>query len=412
MTARWPSWASVVSSVLSQCFLVLQGVVIARTLGPAARGELGWIQWAPPLVSAIAFFGMTQAIGALAAAAPERGPALFWSGFVTALCTAVVISGIVAMVFMVGGWPAPQLVTISTVFLLSSVLEVIHAFPRDYLVSTQDFRTYDLLKLLQSVLSCGGILALSLSNVLSPTSAALALLSGRALLGLVSWFLISRKLLPMQFASKRQNLEMWRFGSFCLIAGLAAVFQTRVLQWHAGFAFGTDGLGLYLVAATWGSLGGAVWQVMQVRLYPAIARAQSEGRGRAAFQRAVLMGGILCVVAVAVGVAVTPALFPLVMGKSFSTGVTLAVLFAIAAPIQAYGTLLGFCLRGAGRPGQAMIVDYAGAGGTVAAAIVFTKVSNSLSGFAWATAIGGLVAIISAAAFGLQQSENPIGSSA
>jgi hypothetical protein len=85
-------------------------------------------------------------------------------------------------------------------------------------------------------------------------------------------------------------------------------------------------------------------------------------------------------------------------------------LFVIAATLQAYGALLEFCRQVAGPAGHAMFVDYAGAGGTVA--VIFTNVSTSLSSFAWATAIGGLAAVIFAAALGLRQSKKSISSAA
>jgi O-antigen/teichoic acid export membrane protein len=403
MTSRWPSWASAITSVVAQCFLVVQGIVVARTLGPEARGDLGWIQWAPPLISCLAAFGMTQALPALACHRIERGRPLFWSAFFTAFGLAIILSSIVAVVYWWTDWPASHLVGISVVFLILSPLEVVHSFPRDYLVAIQDFRSYDFLKLMQGALGCLAIVALSSLQILSPKSAALALLSVAFILGFVSWSVLGKTLRPAVLATRAEVAALLHFGGLCLLAGLAGVVQTRVLQWKIGTAFGTDTLGLFLVAATWGALGGPIWQVIQVRFYPAIARAQNDLERKAVFGRAISIGSGLCLAAIVVGYFVTPVIFPVLMGKKFIGGLALAQTFAIAAPFQAFGVFVGFCVRALGLAGMALIVDYIGTATTIGAASIFLISGGSEQTIGWAIGFGGLSSAILGSWLGLRK---------
>ena len=403
VTERWPSWASAIASVLAQLFLVIQGIFIARSLGPAARGDLGWIQWAPPLISCVAAFGMTQALPALVGSRPERGRPLFWSGLLTAFALAIILSVSAAAVFWWTDWPAQHLVGISIVFLLWSPIEMIVGFPRDYLLVRRKFRSYDFLKLLQSVLGCSAIIALSTFQTLTPSTVALTLLSAAGLLGLIVWIQLGENLLPVSFASRGEVLSLLRFGGLCLVAGLASVLQARLLQWKVGVVFGADGLGFFLVAATWGALGGPIWQVIQVRFYPAIAQAASVSERRVLFQRAIWIGSALCVVAIVVGYIATPLVFPLLMGGKFSGGLGLAVGFAVAAPFQAFGAFMGSCVRALGLAGLALAIDYVGAATTIIVAFVVFSSGGSEQAIAWAVGVGGLSAVLCGSWLGLRR---------
>ncbi len=403
MSGRWPPAASAVCSFGVQALLVVQGVLIARSLGPAARGDLGWIQWAPPLVTVIAFFGLTQAIPALSGGRPERREAYFWTGITIALSLALVLAGVTALIFFTWRLPEPQIVALGILFLLSSPLEVVFAFPRDYLVAEHDFQRHDLLKLLLGAMTCGAIAMLAAWHAVSVASIVCAMLAASALMGVVTWFLIPRRLLHRQFATPAETKQLLHFGLLCLGAGFAGVVQTRLLQLQVGTAFGPIGLGLFIVAMTWGGLGGAVWQVVQVRFYPALAAAVVRGEGRKMFRRAFQIGLALTAVAIVAGYAITPSVFPLLMGEKYAGGIELARAFAIAAPFQAFGTFMGFCIRAMGFPGRALLSDYIGAGMTVLAAFVIIRCGLTENALAAATGVGGLASIVIAGTVGFRK---------
>src|SRR6266851_4167131 len=68
----WDGAVSLVASGLVQLLNVVSGIVIARSLGPAGRGELAAVLLWPALLASLSGLGTTDAITYLTARRPER----------------------------------------------------------------------------------------------------------------------------------------------------------------------------------------------------------------------------------------------------------------------------------------------------------------------------------------------------
>ncbi len=388
---HWSPVCSITCAFASQGLVVLQAILIARNLGPGGRGELGLIQLVPPLLSVFAGLGLTQALGALVPRNLAGGPGLFWASFRFSAIASVALVLVAGITFMLTAWPSPELSAISILFLLITPIEMLHSLPRDYLIPLKLYFAYDMLRLTQGLVTLAAIGALALMKIMTPVTVTLALLAAALMQAAISWGVAGAPL--RQSVSPVDQRQLLRFGVICMISGFAAVFQARIFQYLIGTQRTVEELGLFIVAITWGGLGAPLWQVAQVRLYPIIAKAHGEGKGTMAFRRAAMIGVGVCAVAAMVGSTITPWLFPIVLGKEFAGGVTLAALFALVMPLQSYASLLGFGLRALGRPTQALWIDYIAAGSAVILAVVLSIYATSLTVYGWAILAGNVIAI-------------------
>lgn len=387
---NWPTRYSLLCSLVAQGLLVLQAMLIARNLGPSGRGQLGLVQLLPPLLAVVAGFGLTQALGAIVPRQTNNGRRLFWTSFRLAVSISLLLSGGAALFYYLHDWPSSELRPLAAAYLLIVPLEVLHSFPREYAISQQKFAQYDLLKLLFAMVSFVGVALLAMWNVMSPSTVVWVLIAGSSLQVMISWRIAHKMVWPPQYGAESGMLL--RFGGLCMLSGFAATLQARVFQYIVALRLPLEALGIFIVATTWGGLGTPIWQAIQVRQYPALARAHGQGRGLEAFKRMLLVGVAVCVLVSLGGALVTPWLFPLMLGTGFAEGSRVAWVFAIALPIQALGSYLAFGLRALDRPVQAMAVDYMSAACAVLAVLVFGSFTTSLSVYALAAASGGAVA--------------------
>jgi O-antigen/teichoic acid export membrane protein len=393
-SVKWPTSYSVALSLAAQGLQVLQAIVIARHLGPDGRGELGLIQWAPPLIAVIAGFGLTQALSAVVPRDPARGPVLFWTAFRIALIFSLGTAVLLALVFNVLEWPSTSLAPIAIAYLVMIPLEIAHSFPREYSIAVQRFALYDLLKVSFALLGFVGVLVLVYANSVSPTAVAVALILSSLAQLVVSWAIAGRLVWPPTGGGPSRSLL--RFGGLCMLSGFSGVAQVRVFQYAIASQVSVEALGVFIVVSTWGGLGSPIWQAIQVRRYPVIAQAYGAGEGTAAFDRTLLLGAVAFGGVSLAGAALSPLLFPWVMGSAFSEYGGTAVAFALAVPIQAFATLASFGIRAMGRPGMALAIDYFSAASAITAAVVLGHLKPSLESFAWGIGLGGMVAAMAA----------------
>src|SRR5215472_12860634 len=95
---------SLVASGAMQLLNVVSGVVIARSLGPAGRGELAAVLLWPALLAYLSGLGGADAITYLASRQPDRARDIGATGFVLALLqgAAVVGAGYVVLPAVLG----------------------------------------------------------------------------------------------------------------------------------------------------------------------------------------------------------------------------------------------------------------------------------------------------------------------
>ena len=331
-----------------QACTVLQGILLARLLGPTGRGELAVVILWPSIFAGLGLFGTDVAISR--AAAQERGgrlQALTRTAFVLGLGTAAVSMAIGYMVLplLLPGDRA-HLLRLTNLFLAFILLNHLG------------------LNLIAVDQGAGSFRRFNLSRViLYPTH--LFLLLGIWLTGLrgIFWFALAALLAQASVVLFRSGLawrecplrgplfppgRLLRQGlTFGLARAVETVYQyadKALLLW----LLGVHQLGLYAAAVTAGGAinslansSGMVTFTMAAQSAPARGFEPVARVFRAVLLLWLLLGGLL--------MAAMPYLFPLVYGREFAGAVGAAILLVPGAAFAGLSCLLEQTLRGQGR---------------------------------------------------------------
>lgn len=130
----------------------LSGIIVARMLGPAGRGELSAIQNIPMLLSVLATFGINDAVAFYSAKYPEKSGRYFGTalGLTLAGCLPFALIGYFGMpIFLQAQTPA--VITAARIYLLylpASILVGLPAFP---LRGRNDLVAWNLLRIIPGI---------------------------------------------------------------------------------------------------------------------------------------------------------------------------------------------------------------------------------------------------------------------
>jgi O-antigen/teichoic acid export membrane protein len=172
--------ASAAALILKLCG-VLTGIVAARALGPAGRGELAALLYLPSMLAAVGSLGIAQAVLLRARHDPISHNAVMRCGFYIAVTLGTVLAGVgaIAVVFVLPN--EYRLVTLWAIAMLAYIpAQLVNwVLLSDYL-GQQQFTTYYVLQLLPSVVYCAAMCGLVYGGGASGPSFAMACLLGHA----------------------------------------------------------------------------------------------------------------------------------------------------------------------------------------------------------------------------------------
>jgi O-antigen/teichoic acid export membrane protein len=325
-------------------------VIVARTLGPAGRGEVALLMTIAYLSSQIALFGVEQANVNLAGIRPQSRPALATNSLVLAVLFGVIaiglVAGLIAIVPAVGGGLASgtlwvSLASIPLLIFQSYLLFLVRSGYR-FAFANAGYMTVPIVNV-----AVNGLLAAI--GAISVSTAFAAWLGGQALGTLIFAWCVQYRIGGFGRPDPRLAREMVAFGLKAQGGRIMMLGNYRFDQWLVGGISGARELGLYSVAVAWAEalfhLPSALAAVQRPDLVRA-SRRETARQTRLVFRAAVL---ITLPLALAI-VAAAPVLCVTVFGDDFRGSVNeLRVLAAGAFGILAI-KLLGNALTAQGKP--------------------------------------------------------------
>lgn len=354
-TSRFSSqvFLTLTTTVLLQTVGLLTGIMAARLLGPAGRGELAAIQTWGAFIATIALVGLPDAVVYFSGRHPGQAGRYWASGTSFALITGL-------PVLLAGYWGLPWIlraqspVVISVarwyalgLFLLSSLSWM----PLSTLRGLRQFTTWNILRTLPNL---GWLLVLFLA-VISQSSSLHFLVMGF----LISYAVVS---LPLLATAARvvpgpyyPSIGLWPTMVKYSLPLMASALPNQLL--HSGrlsqlfiAAFlEPSALGLYVVGVAWSRVTGIVPSAIAAVVFPRVAAASCQRQAIVELARGTRMTVLSIVGVSAMTLILCTFATPVLFGKDFAPAIPAALLMVIAGSADGLKRVLGDGLRGLGK---------------------------------------------------------------
>jgi O-antigen/teichoic acid export membrane protein len=372
-------------------------LIVARSLGPAGRGQVAFLTTAAYLASQISTMGVPQALVNRAAADPRQAGALAGAS----LRFAAILGGVTAaLVFVLmsasTGLSAGTSISLRVMALCVVPVMALSAHLQQLVLAHYHFRTNNLIALVTpaTTVVVNGVLAVF--GAITVGSALGAWVAGQTLATILLARHTHRNLSGFDRPPPGMSRELVAFGARAHPGALMTLGNYRFDQWILGAIGGARELGIYSVAVAWAETLFFLPTALMLVQRPDLVRASREGAGESAsraFRVTVIVTGVF-----AIGMIVlAPFLVVTVFGADFSEAVPQLRILALGAfgvvALKLFGTALtarDHPLRetlGVGVAFVLMVVldlvlipSHGGSGAAVASAIAY-----SLGGLAVAT---------------------------
>ncbi|WP_334140976.1 lipopolysaccharide biosynthesis protein [Rhabdothermincola sp.] len=341
------------------------GVLLARSLGPAGRGEVAAIQLWGFLLATVAVLGTTDAVVYFSARRPERAGTFATSAAVLTTLTAlpVVAVGWVAMPLLLASQSSAT-VGLARLFLLFVPLYAVANQPGQALRGLSSFTRWNVVRLLPSLLWVVVVVSAIATGNRSPGFVTVGFLCGWVLSFGVS-VVVAR---PIVRPPYRVDVTSWgpmlRYGLPLMLASIPQWLNVRLDQLLLAAFVPSDELGLYVVAVAWAGLVTPLVNALGVVLFPRLAAEPDEQT-----REQVLFLGIRVTVLVTAGLVfavggLTPLAVPLFFGGAFSAAIGPAAILVAGSGLLATNFVLEEGFRGLGRPGDVLRAELGGLAAT------------------------------------------------
>jgi O-antigen/teichoic acid export membrane protein len=347
---------------------LIGGVVLARALGPVARGQLAAVVlWATTGI-ALGDLGVGFAGSYFAAKRPERIGAL-WS---FALSTGY---GWGSALALIGAVLLARVPTAPHWFIVAGSMTAIPfglaaGYQSYLLVGLGKLAWHNIVKFVAAAIYMVAVVAIALTSRHSILQYVIAFASSQVAAAVLSTALLRRLARPTHIDTATA-VDVIKFGAKTEVSTLAAQTTLRLDQLLLSLLLPPGALGLYVVAAALASVPGPVFSGSA--LYTMSRVAELNDRRSAALRAARYSAAAVMAVAVPVGVMVVtaPWLISHLFGARFAEAVWPARILLIASLFQGVNAVLGNSLRSVGRPGAPAVAEISGAIVTVFLLIAF-----------------------------------------
>lgn len=332
--------------VLIQGLTVVQGIIIARLLGPVGRGEYAAVILWPSIFAAIGIFGTNIAL-ARAAARTTRYDQVIRTSILLAVLTGT-LAGVACYLALPHLLPqaSRHLLGLSRLFVAFILLNHLSLNVVAVDQGAGNFKRFNLTRMLLYPVYVAFLVVMWVYDVRQVAWAAAGLLVANAVVVVVR-LILALKDMPFRgpLYSPHQTLrESVRFGLVGAAMPLYLHADKAILLW----LLGAENLGLYVVALSASTAIGSITTSTATVTFTAAAQA-GPGQGFERIARTfrisallwLVFGGIL---AIAMGL-----LLPLVYGSEFAAAVNPARLLIVGSAFGGLANLLDQALRGQGR---------------------------------------------------------------
>jgi O-antigen/teichoic acid export membrane protein len=311
------------ASTVTLAVQAVVGAILARTLGPAHRGEYAVIVLWPAAVSVFATGGYIQA--AIYMAATKRGHLKSDATYGTLLAVAIVLGGTLAalsalLIPHILVSQRPLVVHLAVVFSFTHMTNLLQNLHTSLLQGLGEMRSFAKQRMVIPVVYAIFVAYLYMSNSLSVSSAVYALALAQVVGVAVAWRRVFGFIsMPLKFDVTVLKAIV-RYGAKGHLSDVAAAANGRLDQIVLSIATIPAQLGLYAVAATAASAVNAIGQSIASVAFPAGSAITTADEPR--FCANVIRMTVLTVApVVAAAMLAVPTLIPVIFGSDYAGSV-------------------------------------------------------------------------------------------
>lgn len=361
---RTPTARTTFANLLILSGNALAGIVSARALGPAGRGQLAIVILWAALIHMLGSLGLLSSSSYHVARWPERRPALCrWFSRIAA-CQALGMTVVSVALLTWLHFRLHLAPILSIEYMTWAAAATVTLYGTCYVQGLGDFRRFNLIRVIPGAAPALVIIAIALAVRLTPAEAGAAYLLPVWFTAFLAWAWLRRatKQPPSRSLTSSERHSLWSYGWRSLASFSGLTLNRSADQLALGLLVPVGALGLYSVAVSASSpLPSLVASFGMVGL-PTVTALRGRAKTKATWttlRRAVYLLAILSPLLA----IVLPRAIPLVYGSQYATVVVPAEVLLVGAIFAALASVTDDLLRAHGYPGFVSFTQ--GAGGIV-----------------------------------------------
>ena len=351
---------TVLTSVAILLVTLGSGIVLARNLGSAVRGDLAIAMLWPPLIAGVGGLGLAEAVAYFTSREDEKRSVVLSSSLVLGVAQSgfLVLVGFLLLPHLLSD-RSPRLLGSASLYLWIIPLFPLTLYQLAVLQGRMDLGAYNISRLSSSItytsllLGLSGLKAVTLQNALTASIAA----------SMATLIVVSAVVLSKGYAGTTVRLDLClqllAFGGKLHIGNIANLVAARIDIIALTFLASSAELGNYVVASAVAGVASLVPSSASVVIYPLSSR-QAPASMPLVLSRFFLVAGLLTVCVGPILVLALPSTLPFVFGSTFRPGIAMAQILVLAYLIRGWNGMLTSAVRGRNRPLHASLGEVFG----------------------------------------------------
>jgi O-antigen/teichoic acid export membrane protein len=339
---------------------LLMGVLTARTLGPAGRGEQSAMTLWPALLPYVLTLGMPAAIRYCMRREPDRRREFYTVAIAVAVIMSAVAFGVGILLLPISlRTYSPQIVHAAQLLMLFAPEVMISLVFTAMLETLGDFSIANVTRYVPVALTLAALAVMAVTHTMTPIASAVAYLAPPVLTAVwIGWRL--REFFAPQLFDPRPSLRV--LGSYGVRSYGIDVLTTLSQQIDQVLVIGilsAKSMGVYVVALSASRVLQILHSGVVTVLFPSASGLEPD-RVLAMVGRAARVSSIIAVPAAIALAATIPVLIRLFYGVSFAEAIPIAQVLTLEALIGGLVSVLAQTFMALGRPGIVTILQALG----------------------------------------------------
>ena len=329
------------------------GVTLARSLGPAGRGELAAALLWPWVLSLFAEMGLGYAFCFFSAKYESRFDDLWTTALACGfgLGGIAILAGVVILPWVGRGWSPQEREAMRIA--LGSIPFVLLVGNLSYLfLGRQRVFDYNVLRFLASLcylLITVGIAALGHAGV---KAFATGYVASQACGFVIAVYMIRRRFRPRFRLTTDLLKPLFTYALKGQLSSLSAQANLRLDQTVMSFLFSSRQLGQYVVAVAISGFLTPLFSALSIVLWPKVTHTSDPATGALLSIRFVKVAVVISLPVIVIAFLGMPLILPMFFGPGYGEAVLPARILVGASMFQGLNALLGNSLRGIGQPAK------------------------------------------------------------
>jgi O-antigen/teichoic acid export membrane protein len=340
---------------------IVTGILLARLLGPAHRGELAAAQAFPTMVSGIALIGLPQAVTYWISREPERSKQTVTASL---LLFGPIVTATILLVYFLSPYAlaaqSPEVVRDARIYSLVVFGASFGSIYMWVLQGLQRFKYWNLLRLFPGVVWLLAIVIGYVTGNLSITFlivfALLFPLPSVFVLNAVLWKHLSGSIKLIRV----RLFDLVKYGLPVTLTSIPQTLNLRLDQILMGAILDPGVLGLYVVGVTWSGASSLLLGAIGSVVFPSMAMTRDIQEQQRIVRTTTRVSTLLALTVVVFQAIFTPVIFPLLFGSAYAPAVPSAIILVVAGGVAGLNALWKDILLGLGLPRMPMYAEIVG----------------------------------------------------